>query len=76
MSTVFLAKLYDRHVDDSFAAFVHLEDAIAHCEKWIAEYESQYEWSIPTWNWSGHWKFYKETMEDGPRVSVEEIEFH
>ncbi|HEY6021979.1 MAG TPA: hypothetical protein VIY48_19580, partial [Candidatus Paceibacterota bacterium] len=72
MNTVFLAKLYDRHVDDSYAAFVRLEDAITQCEKWVSEYEERYEWIIPAWNWKGHWKFYKESGEDGPRVSVEE----
>lgn len=77
MDKIFLAKLYDRHVDDTYAAFRKLEDAIAQCEKWAEEYGDRYEFEIPTdWNWQQHWKFYKDAGEDCPRVMVEEIELH
>lgn len=74
MSVIFLAKLYDRHQDDTYVAFRKLEDAIAKCEEWAKDYK-HYEWRIPEWKWEPHWKFYKETtFDDGPRVMVEEIE--
>lgn len=48
---IFLAKLYDRHIDDTYAAFRTLSDAVTHCEKWVEEYGNRYEWNIPTWDW-------------------------
>jgi hypothetical protein len=76
MDKIYLAKLYDRHSDDTFTAFIKLDDAIAQCEKWAEEYGDRYEWNIPTWNWQQHWNFYKDAGDDGPIVSVEEIELH
>ena len=77
MDKIFLAKLYDRHVDDTFIAFRKLEDAIAQCEQWAKEYGDRYEFYVPKWNWQPYWKFYKEAGEDDcPIVTVEEIEFH
>ncbi len=73
MNKIFLVKLYDRHIDDTYAAFKTLDGAIAQCEKWAEEYGV---WNIPTWNWQQHWKFYKDAGEDCPSVSVEEIELH
>ncbi len=71
---IYLAKLHDRHYDDTYIAFRCLEDAIAQCEKWSEEYGDRYEWSVPDdWDWQENWKFYKDTFDDGPKVMVEEI---
>ena len=76
MEKIFLAKLYDRHFDDTFIAFKKLEDAITQCEKWIEEYGDDYQWEIPEWNWQAYWKFYKDAGEDCPEVSVQEMLLH
>ena len=72
---MYLAKLCDRHVDDQYVVSDSKEKAIEKCKEWIEEYESQYEWIVPNWNWQPYLEYVMETTcEDGPRVSVETVD--
>lgn len=71
---IFLAKWYDRHVDDEYAAFWTLEDAIRQCQEWASTYGERYTFHVPGWEWDKHWEYYVESGDDCPVISVQKVE--
>lgn len=75
MKEIYLAILNDRHFDPQHHAYDKVEDAIAHCRKWMKEYTEQRDWYEWTEETIRGWEFYARTFDTGPRVYVEKIKY-
>ena len=73
MNKIYLAVLYDRHVDDTYAVFSTPEKAVEQCHEWENDSDySRYTFEEKTVD---GWLYFATAGDDCPKTHVEEVEF-
>jgi len=70
---IFLAVCWDRHVDDDYAAFTKLSDAIEWCQEGERDYNESRAYEFRQSEVQG-WNYFSDSGDDCPSFHVEEIE--